>query len=91
MNEAGLGVWLASIADLTAEQRSDGYRALAMAEAEDDTTVVVGGVPDSAVSSCPPNSGPAGNGAAGNGSATPQEMLRRRHLFRARFHWPLPP
>ena len=22
---------------------------------------------------------------------TPQEMLRRRHLFRARFHWPLPP
>jgi transposase-like protein len=71
MNEAGFGVWLASIADLTAEQRSDGYCALAMAEAEDDTTVMVGGPPDSVVSSCPPSSGPAGNGAAGNGSAIP--------------------
>src|ERR1700733_1155960 len=71
MNEAGFGVWLASISDLTAEQRSDGFRALAMSEAADDTPVVLGGPPDDVVSSRSPRSRPIGNGAAGKVSAIP--------------------
>ena len=37
MDAAGFRLWLASIGDLTAEQRGHGFRALAMAEAGDDT------------------------------------------------------
>jgi transposase-like protein len=39
MDDAGFKLWLASIPGLTGEQRSHGFRALAMAEAGDDTSI----------------------------------------------------
>jgi transposase-like protein len=39
MDDAGFKLWLASIPGLTGEQRGHGFRALAMAEAGDDTSI----------------------------------------------------
>ena len=50
MDRAGFDVWLASIRDLTAEQRGYGFRALALAEAEDDRDMTADAKPVNVVS-----------------------------------------
>ena len=70
MDGAGFELWLASIRDLTIEQRGHGFRALAMAEAGDDTNMVVPAAPVSLVSPLPAVLRPTHDGPAGEVSAT---------------------
>jgi transposase-like protein len=70
MDGSGFERWLASIPDLTAAQRSHGFRALAMAEAGDDTSRETTAPPVSAVSLLPAVLRPTGDGPAGEAPAT---------------------
>ena len=70
MDAAGFRLWLASIGDLTAEQRGHGFRALAMAEAGDDTDMMVTAPPWALVSPLPAVLRPTDNGSADEVSAT---------------------
>jgi transposase-like protein len=79
MDDAGFELWLATIRDLTAEQRGHGFRALAMAEAGVATSMAVPAPAVSLVSPLPVVLGPPHDGpvievsvtTAGTGNAAP--------------------
>src|SRR5271155_2483307 len=70
MDDGGFKLWLAAIRDLTAEQRGHGFRALAMAEAGDDTDMIVPAPPGTLVSPLPAVLRPTRNRSADAVSAT---------------------
>ena len=69
MDDAGFELWLALIRELTAEQRGHAFRALAMAEAGDDTPMVVPMPPVSFMSPLPAVLRPTHDGPASEVSA----------------------
>jgi hypothetical protein len=73
MDGAGFKLWLASIPGLTAEQRGHGFRALAMAEAGEDTCTEIPAPPASLVSSLPAVLRPTHDDPVSEISVTPDE------------------